>query len=238
MRLNRYLAQCGVASRRKCEAIIQSGRVQVNDVTIDSLGTLVDEFSDVVSIDGVRILPADKKIYVLLNKPEGYLSTVSDDRGRKTVCDLIPASLKLFPVGRLDLDTEGVLLLTNDGELAYRLTHPKFYIEKEYLACLDKPIAAKDLLRLEGGILLEEGMTAPCQARVLKNNRYVVIVLHEGRKRQVKRMFASLNYQVLHLKRTKMAGLTVKGLEPGTWRYLTAAELKKLKQLTRLSGAR
>jgi pseudouridine synthase len=233
MRLNKYLAHCGLGARRKCESIILANRVQINGQVVQDLATQVNLAQDVVTVDEKTVHPYERTMYVLLNKPKGFLSTVSDDRGRKTVLNLVPANVHLFPVGRLDYGTTGALLLTNDGELAYRLTHPRYQIEKEYIATLDRPVLAKDLQQLRQGIALEDGMTSPCVVRSLREG-VVLLILREGRKRQVKQMFVSLNYRVKYLQRKKFAGLSVDDLKIGEWRELTLTELKQLYQMTKL----
>lgn len=233
MRLNKYLAHCGLGARRKCESFILAKQVQINGQVVADLATQVNLAQDVVTVAGKTVHPYERTMYILLNKPKGFLSTVSDDRGRKTVLNLVPANAHLFPVGRLDYDTTGALLLTNDGELAYRLTHPRYQIEKEYLATLDRPILPHDLQQIREGVALEDSMTAPCRARILRDD-VVQLILHEGRKRQVKQMFASLNYRVKYLQRKKFAGLRVDDLKIGAWRELTRPELKQLYQMTKL----
>ncbi len=232
IRLNRFLSQCGLGARRKCEDLVRAGRVRMNQQTIQNLATFVDPALDLVMVDEKIIRPIEQSIYVLLHKPEGCLSAVSDDRGRETVIDLIDIPSPVRPVGRLDYDTSGVLLLTNDGHLAYRLTHPRFNIEKEYKVLLNRPLEKDDQRKLEQGVYLEDGKTAPCVVKTGKDWNQVSLIIHEGRKRQVKRMFQSLNYRVKELIRVKFAGLTVSTLKPGEWRYLSAEELLRLKKLT------
>ncbi|MBN2088360.1 rRNA pseudouridine synthase [candidate division KSB1 bacterium] len=230
--MNRYLSLCGLGARRKCEDLIHAGRVSINQQIILNLATLVDPVLDQVAVDEKIIKPLGQSIYVLLNKPDGCLSAVSDDRGRKTVLDLINVPFPVKPVGRLDFDTTGVLLLTNDGYLAYRLTHPKFNIEKEYKILLNRPLEIDDKRKLEQGVFLEDGKTAPCLVKIGKERNLVSLIIHEGRKRQVKRMFQSLHYRVKELIRIKFAGLTISDLKPGAWRYLSAEELRRLKKMT------
>jgi len=230
MRLNRFLAQCGLGSRRKCEALIQAGRVAVNGSIVTSLSTTVDEASDIVAVDGRTVTPPERFVYILLNKPTGYVTTASDELGRKTVLDLVPGDARIFPVGRLDKDTSGALLLTNDGQLAYYLTHPRFEIDKVYHAVLDRPITRQHLAKLRSGILLDDSFTAPCQVRRRGTRQeQVEIVLHEGKKRQVRRMFSALGYEVVQLIRTQFGSLGLAGLKPGEWRYLTNQEVAALK---------
>ncbi len=234
MRLNRFLSRCGLGARRKCELLIRSGRVAINNRQVTSLGQQVDEAHDVVTVDGQQVTPGSDLVYILLHKPAGYITTVSDERGRRTVMRLIPATYQVFPVGRLDKDTTGVLLLTNDGQLAYQLTHPKFNIEKIYRLELDVPITDAHVQRLQSGIMLEEGMTSPCRVQVSpRDRRLLTMAIHEGRKRQIRRMLASLGYRVLRLAREQFATLTLRGLAPGQWRLLTPAEITRLKRIGR-----
>lgn len=241
MRLSRYLALAGVASRRKAEQIIASGRVAVNG-TVVTLPQYRVEAGDRVTVDGRAVEPAGEKYYLLLDKPAGYLSTVSDPRGRRTVLDLIgrlPA--RLYPVGRLDLDTTGVLLLTNDGELAYRLTHPRFEVKKRYRARVKGVPDAATLARMARGMELEEGHTAPAEVRLIRRlpgGALLEIVLIEGRKRQVKRMCAAAGHPVMELRRTGFAFLTAVGLKEGQYRRLTGNEVRRLYRLVGLPPPR
>jgi pseudouridine synthase len=223
---------CGFGARRKCEEIILSGRVTVNHQIVRNLATQVDLANDLVQVDTEAVQLQEKQVYLLLNKPKGYLTAVSDARGRKTVRDLIQMKLQIFPVGRLDFDTTGALLLTNDGNLAYRLVHPKFKIAKEYTAYLSHAVRREDIEKLQTGIQLDDGPTAPCRARVLHNPKYVRLVLHEGRNRQVKRMFEALGYRVKSLNRDSFAGLDTTGLDFGKWRFLSASEIQLLFKMT------
>lgn len=235
MRINKFLAHCGLGARRKCEELVLEGRVAVNGIKINGLGSQVDEENDVVTLDGREIKIKNTKLYVLLNKPKGYLTSVSDDRGRKTVRELIHVAEQIYPVGRLDFDTSGVLLVTNDGELAHRLMHPRYEITKEYLAILNRPFQMKDQEQFEKGIELEEGLTAPCHAFPERNPKSVRVIIHEGRKRQVKRMFRALGYRVVGLERTSFAGLRVDGMRRGEWRNLSEEEISLLNKKTGLS---
>jgi 23S rRNA pseudouridine2605 synthase len=241
MRLNKFLAQAGVSSRRGADLLIQSGRVTVNGIKTEKLGALVDEKIDEIRVDGKKVTISEKFIYILLNKPKGYLCTVKDSFGRPTVLDLIGKNKKVFPVGRLDLDTEGVLLLTNDGELAYRLTHPKFQVEKTYLVTVKGEINEKFLKRFHKGIKLEDGEIAKGEAKILKippeaglkiekDNSMVEVKLREGRKREIKRMCKAVGLSVTNLVRTKFANLTAKNLKLGAWRYLKEREIARLKE--------
>lgn len=237
MRLAKFLAAAGVASRRKAEQIIASGRVEVNGNVVTVPQHQVGP-EDLISVDGREVEPDVEKYYLLLDKPAGYLSTVSDPHGRRTVLDLIgkfPA--RLYPVGRLDLDTTGVLLLTNDGKLAYRLTHPRFGVEKRYRVRVQGVPAAGTLARMTRGMVLEEGLTAPAEVRLLRRlpgAALLEIILIEGRKRQVKRMCAAAGHPVVELRRTGFGFLTAAGLKSGGYRRLSAAEVQRLYRLVGL----
>jgi pseudouridine synthase len=239
MQLNKYLALCGVASRRKANGLIARRHVSVNGKSIDRLGVTVDPDADSVCLDGRMLRPPRRFRYILLNKPEDVLTTVSDMRGRKTVLDLVESRNGLFPVGRLDLDTKGVLLLTNDGELAYRLMHPKFEIDKVYEVWVAGEIGPSHIEKLRSGVEIEPGVTANGDARVVvrkKDKTLVEIRIHQGKKRQVKRMFNTLGFFVIHLERTRFAGLTARGLKTGESRALKPEEVRKLYRMTGLAG--
>jgi pseudouridine synthase len=231
MRLNKFLAHSGVCSRRAADLLIQSGRVALNGVTVQELGVSVDEKTDKVSVDGKEVSLHQDLIYVLLNKPKGYLSTVKDSFGRPTVLDLVGKEKKVFPVGRLDLNTEGVLLLTNDGELTYRLTHPKFEIEKIYLVTVKGKMDQETLSRFRQGVKLEEGVVARGKGRIIKRGEKESVFelrLKEGRKREIKRMCQASGLRVTKLTRTHFAHLTARGLKTGEWRYLSNKEVRDL----------
>lgn len=231
IRLNKYMAECGVASRRKCDDLIQRGKVRVNGVIERELGIKIDEFRDEVRLNERLIKPSVRHEYILLNKPRGYVTTTSDEKSRKTVLDLIETRKRVFPVGRLDKDTTGLLLLTDDGDLTYKLTHPKFNIDKIYQATLDTELKENDVGKLESGIRLEEGVTSECAIEFPRAGdlKLVEIRIHQGWKRQIRRMFAELGYDVLKLKRTGLAFLTLKGVKSGQWRRLTTKEVQQLK---------
>ncbi len=237
VRLQKYLAECGVASRRASEALISAGRVSVNGVTA-TLGQSVDPDADRVAVDG-RELGTDDKVYLVLNKPRNVVTTAKDTHGRRTVLDCVHStSARVFPVGRLDFDVEGVLLLTNDGELSHRLIHPKFGIEKEYLAWVRGRMEAAAATRLAQGVELEDGPTAPAKVSVLETrsgNSLVRLIIHEGRKREVKRMCDAVGHPVQTLRRISFAGIEVNGLRPGEWRNLTEQEVAGLKALVGLT---
>jgi len=225
VRLNAYLARGGVASRRKADELIKAGRVSVNGEP-GQLGTFV-ESSDRVEVDGRAVEPQALE-FVLLHKPAGVVTTASDPQGRPTVVDLVRLESRVVPVGRLDVDTTGVLLLTNDGHLAHRLAHPKYEVEKVYEAVVEGEPSEEALRRLAEGVGLEDGPTAPARVRRLGPSR-VEVAIHEGRNRQVKRMLEAVGHRVRRLHRSRYAGLTVEGLAPGAWRLLTEDEVLALR---------
>ena len=228
IRLQKVLAQAGFGSRRKCDDLIAAGQVTVNGQTA-ALGQRVDPASDVVAVDGVVISVRPGLVYYLLNKPAGVVATASDPQGRPTVLDELPAEPRVFSVGRLDMDTEGVLLLTNDGDLAHRLTHPSYGVAKSYLVYLDRDPAPADLRSWREGVELSDGLTAPARASVLEP-RLLRLVVHEGRNRLVRRMCQHLGYEVQRLVRSHFGTLTVGKLKPGQWRVLTTQEVRALEQ--------
>jgi pseudouridine synthase len=239
IRLNKFLAQAGVASRREADRMITQGRVSLNGEMVESLGTLIDEKTDKVRVDGKRIKSDTSHIYLLLNKPSGYLVTVKDPFQRPTIMDLLPSLKKrIYPVGRLDFDSEGLLLLTNDGDLAHRLMHPRFRVKKEYLIMVKIKPDSSSLVRLEKGIYLDGKKTAPAKIRILsttKRGTRIKVELHEGRKRELRRMFEAVGHNVLSLKRVSFGSLSLGGLKKGQWRYLTREELARLKKDVRLN---
>lgn len=235
MRLNKYLALCGVGSRRACDQVIAEKRVSVNGKNVLQMGTQVDENKDLVRVDGIVVQPVRRRIYVLLNKPKGVVTTAKDERGRKTVLDLLDNRERLFPVGRLDAGSEGLLLLTNDGEMAHRLMHPRFKVTKTYRVRLTRDFVADDFAPLTAGVELEDGITAPCKARFYTDSLdRIEITLREGRNRQIRRMLEALGYRVRTLKRIQFGPLQLKGVERGKWRYLTHAEIRQLRNATKL----
>jgi len=234
MRLNKFLSRCGVASRRQADEMILAGRVTVNGEKITKLGLVIDEINDVVRVDEETVrLPAEES-YVVLNKPKGYISSLADRYNRPTVIDLIKGVRdRVYPVGRLDLDTEGILLLTNDGELAYRLAHPKFDIKKEYVVTIKGLFPDHLTEKLEQGVKLEDGYLARSKAKVLsanESNSVLQMELTEGKKREIKRIFAAMGYNVKSLKRIRFADISVEGMRSGSWRYLNRKEVLKLRR--------
>ena len=231
VRLNAFLARAGVASRRRADELILERRVRVNGEP-GQLNTVVGE-SDIVEVDGRRVAKQPLR-YVLLNKPAGAITTADDPRGRPTVVDLVSHETRVVPVGRLDVDTTGALLLTNDGELANRLAHPSFGVAKVYDVDIDGSPSPETLEALRRGIDLEDGRTAPAEARIVRRGTRVTrieLTLHEGRKHQVKRMCEAVGHSVRHLHRRRYAGLRLVGLEPGQWRELTDEEVADLRRL-------
>ena len=226
MRLNAYLARAGVASRRKADELIKAGRVRVNGEP-GQLNTFVGG-ADAVEVDGTPVT-AQRLAYVLLHKPAGVVTTASDPHARRTVLDLVDHPARVVPVGRLDADTTGVLLLTNDGPLAHRLAHPRYGVRKVYEADVEGDPDDGALATLRAGVELEDGRTAPAQVRRLGRGR-IELVLHEGRKHQVKRMLEAVGHPVRRLHRSRYAGLTADGLDPGQWRELTADEVARLRE--------
>ena len=229
MRLQKYLASCGVASRRAAEEIIAAGRVTVNGTVVTEMGTSVEEYEDEVSVDGRIVFPEERKVYILLSKPKGYVTTVTDPQGRPTVIDLIDVTERIFPVGRLDFNTEGLLILTNDGEFANHLMHPRYECEKTYFARLEKPLDDESIDRLRKGVYIEEEDFTTSPAVIIRKdvNKFSVKI-REGKKRQVRRMFEAVGGKVLYLRRTAIGELRDTKLEKGKWRYLTDEEVKYL----------
>lgn len=233
MRLNKFLAACGIASRRDCDKLIAEGRVCVNGKAA-VLGVDVSD-SDCVTVDG-RQVTLKKNEYYLLNKPKGYLSTVSDEKGRRTVLDLMPDTVgRIYPVGRLDYDSEGLLILTTDGELAQRLTHPSNEVPKTYLVKIEGTLKESDLNPLRSGIEIEGGyVTKKCKAHIVETNKQytkIHMTITEGKNREIRKMFAAIGREVVLLKRIKVGELTLRGLDRGAYRKLTKQEVAYLMSL-------
>jgi 23S rRNA pseudouridine2605 synthase len=231
-KLQKVLARAGFGSRRVCEDLIEDERVSVNG-TPAHLGQRVDLDTDRVEVDGVPVSIREGLVYYLLNKPRGVVTTASDPQGRPTVVELVPAEPRVFPVGRLDVDTEGMLLLTNDGDLTHRLTHPSFGIEKEYVAEVEGRPSPAVLRRLREGVELDDGVTAPAKASLV-SPRVVRLTIHEGRNRQVRRMLEAVGHPVTRLVRTRIGPLAERSLKPGEWRELTLAEVRSLAEASNL----
>jgi 23S rRNA pseudouridine2605 synthase len=231
-RLNKYLASAGIGSRRKCDDYILAGRVIVNGDIVRKLGVKIDIDHDEVKFDGKKIEVKEKLLYIMLNKPEGIVTTAQDEYDRKNVVDMIPIDERIYPVGRLDQDSTGLIFLTNDGDLANKLIHPRYKIPKTYHVLVNKIMNPKDIYNFERGLMLDDKMTSPCklsEIRIVDNCSFMEVILSEGRNRQIRRMFALLDYEVEKLDRIAFGPLTTAGLKRGEWRYLTAEEITKIK---------
>lgn len=231
-RLNKYLADCGVGSRRECDKLIADGCVKING-KIASLGANVEE-NDSVSVNGRRVTLKTKNYYIMLHKPKGCVTTVKDDLGRKTVMDFVDIKARLFPVGRLDYDTEGLLILTNDGDVANKLTHPKNNVEKVYVARLSGSLTEAERQTLERGVEIDGRKTMPAKVKILAKDEHhtrVEVTITEGRNRQVKKMFESVGKEVEFLKRVAEGELRLGGLQRGKYRFLNEREIEYLKGL-------
>ena len=233
IRLQKYMAEAGIASRRKSEEMIAMGRVEVDGQVVTVPGTKITG-KEVIKVDGRIIKQEQRKVYVLLNKPVGYISTAKDQFSRKTVLDLIDTvKERIYPVGRLDYDTSGLMLLTNDGELANRLTHPKHEMQKVYRAMIDGSLKEEDIKSFQDGIVIEDYTTAPAQVKIIeaaKKGSIIEVTIHEGRNRQVRKMFEALGHVVLRLKRVAIGPLSIDGLDEGKWRYLSKKEIEEVKK--------
>ncbi|AJY78015.1 pseudouridine synthase [Paenibacillus beijingensis] len=233
-RLQKILAQAGVASRRKCEELIQSGQVEVNGQTVTELGTKADPSADIITVNG-KPIRSEKKVYLMMNKPKGVITSATDPQGRKVVTDYLEGiKERVYPIGRLDYDTEGLLLLTNDGEFANLLTHPSHHVPKTYLATVKGVPHGSALDQLKKGIKLEDGMTAPAEVEYYdvdpdNNSSTITITIYEGRNRQVRRMFDAISHPVVRLKRIRFGELGLQNMKRGRFRHLTPQEVKELK---------
>jgi len=226
-RLHKYLAHCGIASRRECEVLIAEGRVEVNTKLVTEMGTTIDPAADTIRVDGENVRQ-ERKVYYLVNKPRGYLCTNSDQHGRPRVIELVPEKLRIYTVGRLDEDSEGLILLTNDGTLANVVTHPKYEVDKTYKLLVRGTIAPDSIKKIESGIWLSDGKTAPAHIRRVARkgaNSIVTVTLWEGRNRELRRMFAKVGLRVQSLTRTAIGPLRLEGMPQGAWRRVHSREL-------------
>ena len=234
MRLQKYLSQSGVASRRASEEMIKQGRISVNGKVITEMGYIVLE-NDTVAVDGNIVSKSERKVYILLNKPVGYVSTAKDQFGRPTVIDLVKGiEQRLYPVGRLDYDTSGLIILTNDGDFTYSLTHPKHEIDKIYEATINGHPSEEEIKRFENGLVIEDYTTSKAKFKVksrLDNKTIVEITIHEGKNRQVRKMCEAIGHKVLSLKRIAIGEVKLRDLEEGKWRELTVEELELLSKI-------
>jgi 23S rRNA pseudouridine2605 synthase len=233
-RLQKYMADCGIASRRKCEEIILEGRVKVNKEVVKELGYKIDRDKDIVSVDNQAIQPEERKVYIALNKPVGYVSTVKDERGRKTLLDLVKVEERIYPIGRLDYDTSGLILLTNDGDVYNRVIHPRQQVNKKYIAKLQGHPSPIKIERFKTGIDIGGYITSDAEFNVLsKDSKYstVEIIIHEGKNRQIRKMCDAIGHPVVELKRVSVGSIELKDLEIKQWRHLNEKELNYLRNL-------
>ena len=232
-RLQKYLAECGVASRRKCEEYILQGKVKVNNKIITELGTKINPEKDNVTFEGKEVKKENKKVYILLNKPIGYVTTAEEQFGRDKVLDLVKVKERIVPVGRLDMYTSGALILTNDGEFVYKVTHPKHEITKTYTVTIHGIITKQEVEQLSNGVKIDDYITKPAKVKILKtdeekNISRIEITIHEGKNRQVRKMCEAISKKVIALHRSKIGNIGVKDLKLGQWRYLKENEVKQL----------
>lgn len=234
IRLQKYIADAGIASRRKAEELIQNGKVKVNGKIIRELGTKINPDNDIVEYDNKRILIDNEYVYILLNKPIGYVTTVKDQFNRDSVLDLVKINKRIVPVGRLDMYTSGALILTNDGDFVYKITHPKHEVEKTYTVTIKGIVNREEIKKLRQGVDIGNYVTRPASVRILKTDKEKSISrlemkIHEGKNRQVRKMCEAIGHKVLALHRSEIAGIGVKDLEIGKWRYLTKHEINKIR---------
>ena len=230
-RLQKYMASCGVASRRKCEELILSGKVKVNGILVNELGAKVDPENDTIEYDGKIISKEEKKIYIMLNKPEGYICSAKDEKDRKTVLDLVKVKERIYPIGRLDYDSSGLILLTNDGEVYNKIIHPRKEIIKKYIVIVKNKITEKDVKAFKAGIDIGGYVTAPASLKNIsydeeKNISTIEVSIHEGKNRQIRRMCAALNHDVISLKRVSIGDIKLAYLKKGEYRELSSEEIK------------
>ena len=233
IRLQKYLANCGVASRRKCEELIAEGKIKVNEKTVTEVGTKIAPEVDIVKYNGKIVKPSNEKVYILLNKPIGYVTTVDDQFKRDTVLDLVKVKQRIVPVGRLDMYTSGALILTNDGDFVYKVTHPKHEIEKTYTVTIQGIVEKTEVQKLRDGVKIEDYITKPARVKILKtdeekNISRLEITIHEGKNRQVRKMCEAIGKKVIALHRSKIGTIEVKNVELGKWRYLTKKEVAEI----------
>ena len=233
VRLQKFLAEAGIASRRKAEELIQQGKVKVNGQVVTELGTKIKPEVDVVEFNGKKVSMEEEKVYILLNKPIGYVTTAKDQFSRDTVLDLVKVKQRVVPVGRLDMYTSGALILTNDGDFVYKVTHPKHEVEKTYNVTIRGTVNNEDLDKLRSGLVIDEYKTSEAKARILKreeekNITRVEVIIHEGRNRQVRKMFEAIGKNVIALHRGKIGKIAVNDMKLGTWRYLKPEEVREL----------
>lgn len=234
-RLQKYLAECGIASRRKCEELISGGHISLNGNIVTDMGIKIDPSIDVIKFNGSVVSPQEKKVYIMLNKPEGYISTAREQFNRPKVTDMVKIpGIRLYPVGRLDYDSSGLLLLTNDGDVTYTVTHPSKKIEKTYIAEVRGIPDDRDIEKLQNGIDIGDFITSPAKVNIIelrKNTAILSITIHEGKNRQVRRMCSSAGHDVLKLKRVSIGNLSLGNLKKGEWRYLSNSEVEYLKRI-------
>ena len=233
IRLQKFLAEAGIASRRKAEELIEQGKVSVNGEVVTELGTKINPNADTVQYNGKKVSLEEEKVYILLNKPIGYVTTAKDQFSRDTVLDLVKVKQRVVPVGRLDMYTSGALILTNDGDFVYKVTHPKHEVEKTYNVTIRGKVTNEDLEKLRSGLVIDEYKTSEAKARILKreeekNITRVEVIIHEGRNRQVRKMFEAIGKNVIALHRGKIGKIAVNDMKLGTWRYLKKEEIQSL----------
>ncbi|GAA0108883.1 pseudouridine synthase [Clostridium tertium] len=239
-RLQKYMARCGVASRRKCEEIILSNKVKINDNIVNELGVKIDPSKDKVFYNGKRILPEENKLYIMLNKPEGYITSVKDEKGRKTILDLVKVNERIYPIGRLDYDSSGLILLTNDGDIYNKIIHPRVEVEKKYIALCKGVFSDEEIKKFENGIDIGGYITANAKIKLIDKekdkktnavNSLVEIIIHEGKNRQIRKMCSALGHEVITLKRVAVGDIKLGYLKRGEWRNLTEDELNYINSL-------
>ena len=243
-RLQKYIARCGVASRRKSEELILAGKIKVNGIAITELGTKINPESDIVEYEGKVIKVEEKKVYIMLNKPEGYITSLSDEKGRSTILDLVKIKERVFPIGRLDYDSSGLLLLTNDGDIYNKIIHPRVAIDKKYIAVCTGSFSNEEIERFKTGVDIGGYITSDANIEIIdveerlskKTNNLntfttVEITIHEGKNRQIRRMCSALNHNVIELKRISVGKIRLGNLKKGSWRYLTDEEVKYIQSL-------